>query len=484
MAARQIARHRHLVSAVAALSAAGLGAAPSALADDSSYTFLWFVTTTEKVAYDDGISYTDEIDFQGAPLQRGGIIFYGYMMGNFPYAGPHQLLLDPGWIDEHLQEVEKDINHYMPDPLFDGPAMIDYEGWHPLWELTNDEPSNEPIDARDLDFKTDWRETVEMLYPDMLAGLSPEQQDQVLCDFYEETAREFYLVTIERCKELRPNALWGYYRYPKKLYTSPELTDIGVIGYGDLTYYASDLNDKLSWLYDASRALYPSLYAVRITVEGTPNPAASENSMDANFQYLYTNVAEAVRVANGKPVYPLIAMGYQMPGVTHSEDNWLNDINTRQSLEVPALAGAAGVAIWGAINDPEYFEEVQAFVSQTLAPAVIEVNQIVNGGAMPPVDDPADDAQADSGQSSTPKAKGRSGGSSKGTVGSVRTSRRDGTVPDRDKLNRMRDRHGELISRPRISAEEAAQALDRARRDREGAGSNSGDDDSSSKDKP
>lgn len=38
-------------------------------------------------------------------------------------------------LDAHLRKAEQDIVEAIPDPEFDGLAVIDYEAWRPLYQL-------------------------------------------------------------------------------------------------------------------------------------------------------------------------------------------------------------------------------------------------------------------------------------------------------------------------------------------------------------
>jgi hypothetical protein len=56
----------------------------------------------------------------------------------------------------------------------------------------------------------------------------------------------------------------------------------------------------------------------------------------------------------------------------------VNDLNLKQGLEVPAEGGADGVVIWYGISSEHAFNELQAYVTETLVPAIKEAHDQAN----------------------------------------------------------------------------------------------------------
>ncbi|MBN8555994.1 MAG: hypothetical protein J0L93_11155 [Deltaproteobacteria bacterium] len=93
-----------------------------------------------------------------------------------------------------------------------------------------------------------------------------------------------YVRAIQVIKSVCPNAKVGYYALPSRAYWNR-----------NSTWQA--LNSSLAPIFEASDALFPSVYT--FYKEGVdPTPAGE------NIAYIEDNMREALRLANGKPVYP------------------------------------------------------------------------------------------------------------------------------------------------------------------------------------
>ncbi|NQY92266.1 MAG: hypothetical protein HRT46_11515 [Deltaproteobacteria bacterium] len=339
--------------------------------DDSSRTFdvFWAGKTPADVQRKRG-DLAAEIDFGLAPVSRNMVILYAYQAGRYPYAGPHELKLDPEWMDRHFQRLERMLDRHIPDPDFDGYATIHYESWDVLWELLGEVESDEDASARDLDYKADWRDYIEEHEPQRVEGLSADEREEVFAETYEETAREFLLDTLRECKRLRPDTKWSYDYFPHKIYRLPELTDEGVLGYGDLSHRASELNDELEWLWEEMDFISSNLYQIKYTLkEISNNKDGSYNTKEANAEFMWSNILERLRVASGKPVYVMLWSYY---GGAH-RDTYLNKINRRQTLEIPLLAGADGVIIWHSVHGRSEQRSFQKHVRSTLVKEILRL---------------------------------------------------------------------------------------------------------------
>ena len=91
---------------------------------------------------------------------RDVTIFYNVKLGNFPVQGPHLIAGDPTWISRHLTQVERDVDKWIPNNAYAGYAVIDYEHWHLQWDRLSNEPSDGGPEARDEDYRDDWRENI------------------------------------------------------------------------------------------------------------------------------------------------------------------------------------------------------------------------------------------------------------------------------------------------------------------------------------
>ena len=172
-------------------------------------------------------------------------IFYQHQLGRYPQLAKgralHGGIPQNANLSEHLDKLDRDIRDRIPDPGFDGVAVIDYESWHPLWERTPQDYRDASIDharssSRHLDI---------------------EQLEQLAKVQYERAAQAFLLATVERAKALRPKATWGVFAYPE----------------------ARDDPERLAWLFRASDAIFPVIYADHTSV---PEPDARRRQAHPN----------------------------------------------------------------------------------------------------------------------------------------------------------------------------------------------------------
>lgn len=347
--------------------------------DKEGFRFLWSVTTWVNYQQKTGRDLSQEFDLEGTPFDRHMIMLYEYQCGYFPIAGPHEYLADPAWMPRHLARVKHDMDKWVPDPSYDGLIVIDYERWAPLWDLAYDVPSTEGPLAHDADYKTDWREYIQQTQPQLLAGKTPQQQEDILRELYEDAAKDFYLTTLAKCRELRPNAKWGFWNYPMKVYRWPKLQNGYVFGYDDLKHPLSKVSDRLKWLYDAVDFLNPCIYATYQTVPDNVKPKEHQNWAKHELAYLRTMIHESLRVAQGKPVYACIWYRYHVDEQNNPlGTSFLTAQQMEWQLRVPFEEGAAGVMLWGALYTPEEKDKVQAYFNSTITPVVNGIVDDIN----------------------------------------------------------------------------------------------------------
>ena len=183
-------------------------------------------------------------------LQNSGGVFEGdktsifYGIGSFPTISHSTGKYSNGGIPQlgnltyHLQQVEVDINHIIPNASFNGLAVIDFEAWRPLFK-----------------HNFDWLKIYQKASEELVQKEHPNWTNST--QIYEEAEKEFnaaaerfFLSTIQRAQQLRPQAYWGYYGFPR-CYGQPG------------NYCSPDSqadNDRLQWLWNASTALYPRIY--------------------------------------------------------------------------------------------------------------------------------------------------------------------------------------------------------------------------------
>ncbi len=362
---------------------------PSQSEPDGEFEVLWGVQMFGDLDAENGRNWQEEFDFDGADISRDLIFLTQYRVGTFPKAGIHLFERDPSLWDRHYDKIRRDMDRYVPED-FTGIVVIDYERWRTTWTRTrNIRTDEEPVDALDHDYLLDWRDAIRDTRTDEYFSHGQDTRLQYVFDTYEEMALRFYIETIRECKRLRPNAKWSFFNYPRLRYNSGE-TPPGVIGYGDLTHEASRINDRIQSLFDEMDVIVPSIYPQHWTVEGNDFrddlPRRKQNRVQGTTAFISTNVAEAIRLGRGKPVYPIISLRYYM---NYPEHPWLNEVNIRLAIAVSEAAGASGLMLWEGIGTEEEWSELQAMTFDRLAPAVRELvgTSNDNGG-----DDMADEA--------------------------------------------------------------------------------------------
>lgn len=374
---------KHVIASIVAsvgFSLAPIGPAARASApsgdqqQSSNFTVYWGVRMFGEVAPGvRGRDWQADLSFEGAPISRDLIFLTQFRVGYFPRPGIHMFELDPSLWDRHWAKLRRDLDRYVPED-FTGIVVIDYERWRPTWERTRNIYNPEaPIKAEDFDFLYDWRDAIRQTRAATYWSTPVEDRLQLIYDTYDEMALRFYVETIRECKRLRPNAKWTYFNFPKLRYYSDE-TPNGVIGYGDLSHRASRINDKIQALFDEMDVVVPSIYPQRWTVVGnnfrSDLPLNKQNRDRGNAAFISSNVAEAVRLAHGKPVLPIISCRYYM---RWPELLWLNDLNIRQAITVSRDAGASGLILWDGIGTVAEWQGLQQMVSERLAPAILEL---------------------------------------------------------------------------------------------------------------
>ncbi|KAF3819314.1 hypothetical protein GH733_013464 [Mirounga leonina] len=187
----------------------------------------------------------------GSPLAKARgqnvTIFYVNRLGYYPRYTPQGVPINGGLpqnisLQVHLEKADQDINYYIPAEDFSGLAVIDWEYWRPQW-------------ARNWNTKDVYRQKSRKLISDMQENISATDIEYLAKATFEESAKAFMKETIELGMKSRPKGLWGYYLYPDchnyNVY-APNYT-------GSCPEEEVLRNNELSWLWNSSAALYPSI---------------------------------------------------------------------------------------------------------------------------------------------------------------------------------------------------------------------------------
>ncbi|XP_006859400.1 PREDICTED: hyaluronidase-4 [Chrysochloris asiatica] len=294
----------------------------------------------------------------GSPLAKSRgqnvTIFYVNRLGYYPWYTPQGVPINGGLpqnisLKVHLEKADQDINYYIPAEDFSGLVVIDWEYWRPQW-------------ARNWNTKDVYRQKSRKLISEMRENISTTDIEILAKANFEESAKAFMKETIKLGIKRRPKGLWGYYLYP----------DCHNYNVGDPDYTGSCpeeevlRNNELSWLWNNSGALYPSI-GVRKSL------GDSENIL----RFSQFRVQESMRVSTmtshdyALPVFVYTRLGYRdEPLVFLSKQDLISTIGESAAL------GAAGFVIWGDMNltsSEGNCTKVKQFVSCDLGRYILNV---------------------------------------------------------------------------------------------------------------
>jgi len=206
----------------------------------------------------------------------------------------------------HLELTQQHVEAQMSDVDYAGLGIFDFEAWFPIWE-DNDSTDNWHGNR----YQQYSIQLVKQQHPDW----SKEQLEAQAKQEFEAAAIKMFVDTLNLCNKLRPKALWGYYGMPA----------------------ASPPSDKMLPVWQASGALYPSIYL--------------ENSFGASLKtelivQASIKIAEAAKPSDGPriPVYPFAWECY------HSGKQLLSPKDLSIDIVSPYTYGADGVIIWGSTS--------------------------------------------------------------------------------------------------------------------------------------
>lgn len=391
--------------------------------DGSDFRY-YFSVTTDPWEYNHGRRYSDELKFDHEMLSRDFVILYQHRTGLYPRGGPH-LSCDPEYMRRHLEELAKDVVDQIPDPNFSGIAILDYECFPAIWDRVWNRPSDEGPEALDEDFRDDWTEYTRSKHPEF-DSLSEEDREQMLREGWEAAVADLFTRSINKARELRPHAKWGFYGYPYRFFKHKREAPVDKVSYGGGYYKGSELNDRLQWMWDAVDIVTPSIYSQRPVGEPT---ADCDKYCTAAEDLLYVEnmIREAQRVANGKPVMPFLTTVYaDRQGCEYLQE--VSDDTLYGQVVGPALAGADGAILWGHIRNADERADWQRMLDQRILPLMRQGLDLRNRGGSAGDDGDSDDWE--------PQANA----DAEGVSGGVRTIRRNtgGVVSDKPEVARQR----------------------------------------------
>ncbi|EMP33866.1 Hyaluronidase-1 [Chelonia mydas] len=176
-------------------------------------------------------------------------------------------------------------------------------------------------------YKEKSQELVREQHPDWPPDRVAEEAEEE----FEQSARAFMEQTLALGKSLRPGGFWGFYGFP-----SCYNYDFEAANYtGECPTVEQQRNEQLSWLWNQSRALYPSIYL--------PKELRLTDQVD---KFVRHRVAEAFRVQGQTGTGSLSVLPYTRIQYDFTED-FLSQEDLVHTIGESASQGASGVVLWG-----------------------------------------------------------------------------------------------------------------------------------------
>ncbi|NXU31778.1 HYAL1 protein, partial [Thalassarche chlororhynchos] len=264
----------------------------------------------------------DQQSFTGQDIT----LFYSKELGLLPYYTSKGVPVNGGLpqnasLQAHLHQATQDIKVTLPSPAYSGLAVIDWEKWRPLW-------------IRNWASMDIYRQKSEELVRQQHPQWPPKLVEEMAKQQFEQSARNFMEQTLQLGETLRPDGYWGFYGFPN-CYNN----DFNSLPYtGTCPAVEQQRNKELWWLWESSRALYPSIYL-----------PPCFNGTNKALAYVRHRVAEAFAVQRGVlnsgiPVLPYSQIAFDCTVDFLSQEDLMNTIGES------AAQGAAGIVLWGSLN--------------------------------------------------------------------------------------------------------------------------------------
>uniref|UniRef100_A0A8B9HJ49 Hyaluronidase n=1 Tax=Astyanax mexicanus TaxID=7994 RepID=A0A8B9HJ49_ASTMX len=176
-------------------------------------------------------------------------IFYSDKFGLYPHYDHQKISVYGGVpqnasLSDHIWQADSDLRKAVPDRDFHGLAVLDWESWRPLWE-------------RNWDSKEVYWQGSKVLVKNKHPDWRPEQIEAEAEKDFEKAAQAFMVETLKQCQSERPKGLWGFYGFP--CCYNYQYKKNGTYT-GECPPQELKRNDRLSWLWNVSTALYPDIY--------------------------------------------------------------------------------------------------------------------------------------------------------------------------------------------------------------------------------
>lgn len=339
--------------------------APSCGVNPAPYTLYWNVgggnfTHMDVSAW--GFAPGNSTQTGGACSQANCSAWSG---GLWPSIGPSGEISNGGVpqagnLTAHLEYISTHIDAWLPDPLWSGNAVFDFENWTPIWEENT---------------SSDWyhSEQYQNLSMAVVAATHPTWNESQISSQakleFEAAALAYFVDSLELCTSLRPHAAWGFYGFPDNPYGPCVSAGVNPqCGYRNplVGPLLRAINDQLSPIYAASTGVFPSIYM----------PAGTNSSFWAfmNADYVSGTTEEATRLVQtyhkGSPLPPVRPFAWAF---YHDAVATLLPEDLVSELQNPLAAGADGVILWGAPDAFNHAATFLTYLSTTLGPLALNI---------------------------------------------------------------------------------------------------------------
>uniref|UniRef100_A0A914UKU0 Hyaluronidase n=1 Tax=Plectus sambesii TaxID=2011161 RepID=A0A914UKU0_9BILA len=290
-----------------------------------------------------GIKFNLEHKLNGNEI----VIFYEAKLGLYPYVtkyGEGEIVNGgiPQKVNmtDHFIKMRDDINEAIPSSGFDGVAVIDWEGWKPLWDMNW---------GKMKVYKKLSEEYARSRYP----HLSNESSRLRAVNDFNKAAKNLMIQTIRFAIELRPFAKWGFYGFP---YCDKDAGETGKCRQEYRQY-----NNRMKWIFDESVAVYPSIYLKTVHLK---KPQTSRHT------YIQAIIEETIRVtkSNKRPFFTYTKFAYD-PHINEMEFYIKDDLCS--TLKQTADMGGSGTVVWSgtrSTNSAEKCRLIAEYVDSQLGP--------------------------------------------------------------------------------------------------------------------
>eukprot|EP00038_Savillea_parva_P031936 m.92037 g.92037 ORF g.92037 m.92037 type:complete len:432 (+) comp9942_c0_seq2:284-1579(+) len=236
-------------------------------------------------------------------------------------------------IPTHVAQLQEDVLAQIPDPDFNGLAILDWEAWRPLTSENDD----------GLSCYTEYSKRLVRAEGGPHVNNATWVSEEAASRF-DAGAQAFFTATVREVKKLRPNARVGFYSQ------------------GIDSSVGND--NRLLWLWEEVDVLCPSIYP-RST--NTTTEAASVNATVAE-AIRAAELVKSLRIARGDARPTPVVMPYARALVS-SGGTALTRGQLACAIQISAGLGAEGVILWGSSGDYRGCTDCGVVAAELKAPA-------------------------------------------------------------------------------------------------------------------